>query len=203
VNELALAIFTRAPIPGKTKTRLIRAYGAQGAADIHSQLLEKTIATAVTLNVPMTLWVAGDSEHHVLKSLVATYALSLAAQQGETLGDRMAYALKQMRCGANKVLLVGSDCFTHTPVSLREAAGALDSAQMVFTPAQDGGYVLVGATGVVNEAAFDGIEWGTSQVMRQSRERLSGAGITWTELETTWDVDEPEDVVRTGLMPKR
>ncbi|MBF0259504.1 MAG: TIGR04283 family arsenosugar biosynthesis glycosyltransferase [Desulfamplus sp.] len=41
-----LLIFGRYPVPGKTKTRLIPALGALGAADCHRGLTEKTVAIA-------------------------------------------------------------------------------------------------------------------------------------------------------------
>jgi len=41
-----LLIFGRYPIPGRTKTRLIPALGALGAAELHRRLTEETVATA-------------------------------------------------------------------------------------------------------------------------------------------------------------
>jgi glycosyltransferase A (GT-A) superfamily protein (DUF2064 family) len=49
---------------------------------------------------------------------------------------------------------------------------------------------------------FDGIDWGTSTVLAQQREALQRAGLTFVELETLWDVDRPEDLLRlTELKP--
>ncbi|MCP4639689.1 MAG: hypothetical protein GY851_04620, partial [bacterium] len=43
-----LAVFTRYPVPGKTKTRLIPTLGAEGAADVQRAMTEHTVATAKT-----------------------------------------------------------------------------------------------------------------------------------------------------------
>ena len=42
----ALLAFTRTPIPGQTKTRLIPLLGAQGAAEFHQTVLQSTLAEA-------------------------------------------------------------------------------------------------------------------------------------------------------------
>ena len=43
---------------------------------------------------------------------------------------------------------------------------------------------------------FTGIEWGSAQVLAQTRRRLRRLRWQWTELRTLWDVDRPEDVLR-------
>ena len=45
-----LIIFTRYPEPGKTKTRLIPALGAEGAANLQRKLTEETVAKARQLS---------------------------------------------------------------------------------------------------------------------------------------------------------
>ena len=35
--------------------------------------------------------------------------------------------------------------------------------------------------------------WSTPLVMDQTRERLSRSGLSWHEMDTLWDVDEPAD----------
>ena len=79
-------------------------------------------------------------------------------------------------------------------------------AKMVFTPAEDGGYVLVGAQahGAALSAgfaqAFAEIAWSTGQVMAQTRARLTAigwqGGREWHELPMLWDVDTPADYAR-------
>jgi hypothetical protein len=70
---------------------------------------------------------------------------------------------------------------------------------MVFTPAEDGGYVLVGASFLAREA-FRGVPWGSEEVMSRTRENLAELGWRkgqdWVELPTEWDVDLPRDAER-------
>jgi glycosyltransferase A (GT-A) superfamily protein (DUF2064 family) len=77
---------------------------------------------------------------------------------------------------------------------LANAVSALDNDDAVFGPAEDGGYVLVGAARAVD--AFSGIAWGTESVMSETRARLRAIPVSWHELPTLWDVDTPEDLAR-------
>jgi glycosyltransferase A (GT-A) superfamily protein (DUF2064 family) len=42
-------------------------------------------------------------------------------------------------------------------------------------------------------ALFERIDWGTDQVMAQTRARLMSLGLRWSEMPALWDVDEPAD----------
>ena len=82
-----------------------------------------------------------------------------------------------------------------TPSDLRSAACALDQVDLVLSPAEDGGYALIGARRVAR-ALFDGVAWGSAQVLAQTRARVRRLGWRCKELRTVWDVDRPADVAR-------
>jgi glycosyltransferase A (GT-A) superfamily protein (DUF2064 family) len=99
-------------------------------------------------------------------------------------------------CPRSPLLLVGTDCPALAPVHLRAAAQSLcEGFDAVFHPAEDGGYVLVGLNRP-QRALFEGIAWGTSRVMQQTRARARERNLRVRELETLWDVDLPEDLPR-------
>ena len=77
---------------------------------------------------------------------------------------------------------------------LREAASALGRHDAVIGPAVDGGYVLIGLRRRAPAALFDGIDWSTSRVLAQTRERLGRLGLRWAELAPLHDIDEPADL---------
>ena len=67
---------------------------------------------------------------------------------------------------------------------------------------EDGGYVLIGLTRC-DARLFEGIAWGGSSVVAETRARLRALGWTWRELDTLWDVDRPEDyerLISSGLL---
>ena len=95
-------------------------------------------------------------------------------------------------------VLIGSDCPALRPSDLRAAARALRSgADAVLSPAEDGGYALIGLRRV-SRRLFDGIAWGGPTVLEQTRARLRRLRWRCKELRTVWDVDRPEDVARLG-----
>ena len=94
------------------------------------------------------------------------------------------------------VILIGSDCPALGPPDLRTAARALRAgADAVLSPAEDGGYALIGLRRVARRL-FEGIEWGGPEVLAQTRRRLARLRWRCKELRTLWDVDRPEDVAR-------
>jgi uncharacterized protein len=193
--DVAIGIFTRPPEPGRTKTRLIPALGAQGAADVHLRMLQQTLAVCGETNAALTLWVTEAPEHAVFTQLARELGCAIAVQQGADLGARMQHALAHMLRTQPRALVIGSDCLLHSAQSLQAAAAQLAQHDMVFTPAEDGGYVLVGAR-IVHPQAFAQIAWGSAQVMAQTRAALARAHIAWVEEPPLWDVDTPADVAR-------
>ena len=190
-------VFAKAPIPGQVKTRLISRLGAQGAARLQAWLIDRTLATAVAARLgPVELCCAPDHNHGFFTACGQRYALTLADQGTGDLGERMHRALARATRAGAPVLLVGCDCPALSVADLGAALAQLDKAvDLVFIPAEDGGYVLVGATHAPR-AVFHGVEWGTAQVMAQTRERLRHSALRWVELATLWDLDRPADYDR-------
>lgn len=195
-----IAIFCKAPVAGNVKTRLIPAFGKQGATDIYAQLAERTLATVRTTceayEASASLWVADDVTHETIRRWSADFGLPTFQQIGADLGERMLNCMQTMRDKHQRVLLIGTDCPAFTGEHLQRAADALTgSCAWVFTPAEDGGYVLVGSNSPCAEP-FTDIEWSTDEVMAQTRTALVAANLKWAEMNTLWDVDVTADVLR-------
>jgi hypothetical protein len=50
-----IVVFAKQPAPGRVKTRLIPALGAEGAARLAAEMLERTVAEALTTGLPVEL----------------------------------------------------------------------------------------------------------------------------------------------------
>ena len=94
-----------------------------------------------------------------------------------------------------RAVLIGADCPVFTPKHLLRALLSLGADDIVLTPAEDGGYVLIGARRT-HDRMFDNIDWGTASVFAQQHTALAACGLSAHELETLWDVDRPADLVR-------
>ncbi|RTR07249.1 glycosyltransferase [Halomonas nitroreducens] len=193
-----LAILAKAPLPGRVKTRLIPALGAAGAAALHVRLLRHTLAMALAATRPerITLWTALDPAHPLFLALAEDHGIRLAAQPEGDLGARMHHALVVL---GGPGLLVGSDCPVLTPALLGQCQAALETAEAVCLPAEDGGYALVGVRESHLEL-FRGIDWGGPRVMAQTRQRARALGWRLACPAEVWDVDRPEDLGRLAAL---
>jgi len=181
-------------VPGAVKTRLIPALGADGAAALHARLIERTVETACAAGVgPVTLWVTPAPPHAYFTTLASRFPIVLAAQPDGDLGARM---LAACQATAGPAIVIGTDCPALTPAHLRDAADVLrGGSDVVFIPAEDGGYVLIGAR-EPQPVLFADMTWSLDTVMAETRRRLTQGGLTWRELPPLWDVDRPEDLAR-------
>ncbi len=193
--DARILIFSKAPVAGKAKTRLISQLGETGAAEFSARLTRYTVERAVHSQLcPVELYCDGALDHPLFCELHARHGISLKSQQGVDLGTRMTHALAEGLANCQQVLLIGSDCPAITGDYLEQALQMLTgTASCVLGPAEDGGYVLVGQSRL-NTDMFKNINWGTSTVLQQTRQRLSEAGLICSELDTLWDVDRVEDI---------
>ncbi len=192
----SVIVFAKAPVPGLAKTRLAPALGAAGAAALAERLLRHALAQARAAAVgPVELCAAPDATHPLLRAAAADVGATLAVQGPGDLGERMHRALARHLQQHDAALLMGSDAPSLEAGVLRQAAQALQDHDVVFVPALDGGYVLVGQRRA-DARWFDGMTWSHARVMADTRERLRAAGVRWAELAPVADIDEPADLAR-------
>lgn len=190
-----LAVLARAPVPGRVKTRLQPALGPAGCARLHRSLVTRTLHSCSHLrDVRVELWCDPDPDHEFFGECAARFGVALHAQGAGDLGARMSATLDHALSGADAAILIGTDCPELGPDYLEQAYRTLASdARVVLGPALDGGYVLIGARGN-HPALFNGIDWGSGQVLVQTRRALHGLGWRWEELAPLRDIDRPEDL---------
>ncbi|MEB3227533.1 MAG: TIGR04282 family arsenosugar biosynthesis glycosyltransferase [Synechocystis sp.] len=191
-----LLIFTRFPVPGRTKTRLIPALGPGGAASLQRQLTEHVVKIATQLSqhqpIAITLVYTGGTETQMQQWLGTD--LDYASQQEGDLGDRLQGAFQAAFAqGSDKVMVIGIDCPFITSELLITAFEALDTHQAVIGPALDGGYYLLGLT-APRPQYFQQIDWGTDQVYAQTLAKIEHTGEGHQVLPPLPDIDRPPDL---------
>ncbi len=194
-GEPALLVFTRAPVPGEAKSRLIPILGEKGAAELHRAFLINTMeqASASRFNT-IQLWCTPDTRHACFDECRRSYNVTLHQQQGSDLGERMYLALKKTLEQHPWAVLIGTDCPMLSSTLLDQAHQVLDvGKEAVLGPSEDGGYYLIGVRQVAAEM-FDQIAWGTGRVADSTRGRLKKLGYEWSELPMLRDIDTPEDL---------
>jgi uncharacterized protein len=190
----SIIVFAKAPVAGLAKTRLTPALGSAGAAALAERMLRHALRQAAAADVgPVELCAAPDTTHPVLRDAAMACGASLAEQGPGDLGLRMhrAFARHLMRHG--RALLIGTDAPALDAALLRQAAHALQRHEVVFVPALDGGYALVGQRRA-DPRWFSDMQWSHARVMADTRDRLRAAGVRWAELPPVADIDEPADL---------
>jgi rSAM/selenodomain-associated transferase 1 len=189
-------LFAKAPVAGKVKTRLIPAIGADAAALLHQQLVERALQCLVDSGAgPVELCCAPDSSHPFFLACRQRFGVTLTLQCDGDLGERMRAAFEHALLSQPAVLIIGADCPSITIADVRAAATRLRACDAYLIPADDGGYVLIGVR-QTHANMFDDIDWGTESVLAAQRDRFRELGWQWDEGATRWDVDRPEDLVR-------
>lgn len=195
--DTALLIFCKAPIAGQVKTRLIPTLTAEQAMQLHIELSLSTLQRA-TQNAlcPVQLWCTPTMNHAFFTAAVHDYPITLRQQQGDDLGERMNHALCTALKDYKRAILIGCDCPSLTSQDLANAITALnDKITVVLSPAEDGGYVLIGLNQPHPEV-FANMPWSSEQLMEKTRACCQQQGIVHYELATQWDVDTPKDLAR-------
>jgi rSAM/selenodomain-associated transferase 1 len=191
MSDARVIILCKAPVAGAVKTRLMPAYTAAQAADLHAAMARRVAAHARSLFADVR--VAADDVTH---PFFASLGLPVVPQGDGDLGQRMAaLSLAAFRESALPLLLIGTDA-PHMPSS-RLLAAAAHSARyaVVLGPVEDGGYDLIACRGHHPEL-FAGIRWGSGRVLADTLGRIEGLGLSHTLLDVSFDIDRPEDVAR-------
>jgi hypothetical protein len=196
-----LIVFTRFPEPGKTKTRLIPALGAKGAARLQRQMTEHIIATAakVSTRPGLTIEVYHDGGNTGLMQEWLGPQFSYRLQEPGDLGRRMARAFEAAFQGSKgAAVIVGSDIPEISANIIQQAFEGLQKNDLVLGPALDGGYYLIGMKNTIPaeiySRLFDNINWGTGKVLSQTLQTARESGLHFILLEPLGDVDRPVDL---------
>jgi rSAM/selenodomain-associated transferase 1 len=187
-----IVVFGREPVPGRVKTRLARAIGAEAAAAIYAVLLRHTLDESLGTGLSVTLALAEPPS----AAYRPPVGVRLAVQRPGTLGERMAAAFAdRFAGGATVVVLVGSDVPRLARHHLLGAAAACTDVPVALGPSPDGGYWVVAqrAPGV---DLFSGVPWSVPGTLEATRAGLRGLGVAWRELEQLDDLDTATDLAR-------
>lgn len=162
-----LIVFARQPRLGRGKTRLAAGIGRLEAWRF-SRLVLAGLLRRLARDPRWTLTVAAAPDRAATARGWPAGAERRVPQGGGDLGRRMARALAAPRTGP--VVLVGSDIPDIRPQHIAAAFRALGRHDVVFGPAADGGYWLVGVKRLraLPRGLFAGVRWSTPHALADS-----------------------------------
>lgn len=191
---MLVQIFAKAPVAGKVKTRLAASVGDDVAAEF-ARLLLHYLIKHYQKEYKVELWVAGDV-HHPAFDIAKELRLPVFSQTEGDLGEKMLHAANQGLSRSDKIVIVGSDCLGVNNQLLAKVYGTLNGYDAVFSPADDGGFVLFAANKnlLKQHFVFGDVAWGNKEVWLQTQKALADSKVPYCAVDESWDIDTIEDI---------
>lgn len=191
----ALICFTRPPVPGRTKTRLMPLLTGEACAALQTAFLRDIAGVCGRVDADLYAAYAPEGDGDVLRDIFPA-ALDVFPQTGGDLGERMHRALARvLALGYGACVLIGSDLPELTAEHLYAAFAALEEADVTLGPTADGGYYLVGLKKPCRDL-FAGQRYGHASVYENALAAVRAAGLRFRPAPPCRDVDVPEDLAR-------
>jgi rSAM/selenodomain-associated transferase 1 len=196
----SLVLFAKRPVLGRVKTRLVPPLMPQQALELYEAFLSDQLRFLTSFRssgwtVEACLdgpWTPGGALAEAVEGALVT------AQGPGDLGDRMLRAFARVTGAApDPTVIIGADAPSLPRERVTEALRILeeDEEAVVVSPAEDGGYVLIGMTSPHPEV-FAGVPWGSAEVMERTRAGAAAGGVRLTETAPWYDVDDARGLRR-------
>ena len=184
-----LVLFVRAPMRGAVKSRLAADIGKDAALAFYRRTLHDVL-WRLGRDPRWQTWLAVTPDSAARQPGVwpSVPRLQVIPQGHGDLGERMEAPLRTLPTGP--VVIVGSDIPDIAPAHILQAFDALGRHDMVFGPARDGGYWLVGAKRrPVPHGLFENVRWSTGHALADTMAGLP-ASARVAMLDLLDDVDD-------------
>jgi uncharacterized protein len=201
-----LVIVAKYPEPGQVKTRLGAVIGASHAAALYSAFLRDLAARFDAPGAPWTLrWACAPSERppEALCDIIGQRG-QIFVQRGPDFADRLYHIGEDAQAlGARRLVIMSSDAPQLSAALVADAFAALAESDVAISPAEDGGYSLIGLRLPETPAAppdlFRGVHMSATETLAETLQRAAALGLSVTQLAPTFDVDEAADLGRLWL----
>ncbi len=191
----ALIVVAKRPAAGQTKTRLSPPLSPEQAAQLYEHFLRDTLD--LMRQVPQTARIIAyspEGEEAYFKLLAPDF--DLVPQRGSDLGERLDNALTHcLLNGCDKAVIMDSDSPTLPASFLIQAFVALDMADVVLGPCEDGGYYLIGLKRPAPRLLRE-VRMSTATVLRDTLVLAEAEGLKVAQLPTWYDVDTALELER-------
>lgn len=195
-------MFTRAPIPGQTKTRLQKLLSAEACATLHTCFLMDLNAVCEETGKDIFVAYTPVGEEHRLIKIFGSNGCYFP-QQGNDLGSRMAHSIATViKMGYDTCVLMGSDTPKIKPEDIRAAFGILNDKDVVLGATTDGGYYLIGMNRL-EAAVFEHQTYGYGNVLEETIAAINEADLTYGTICQYADIDVPADLFRFHITTDR
>ncbi len=195
----ALIFFSRAPIAGKTKTRLLDFLTPSEAVNLHKFLLKDINSKLQMLkDVKIFVFFTPSNKGQILKQILGESGekYDFISQSDGLLNERMLEAFKHVKSlGFEKILLIGSDIVNFTAKGFDGYLKALDSKDAAIVPTLDGGYCAI----ALKSASLGDEIFSSDYSLRESVcdgvcAKFDELNLSYTKFKPLRDIDTKEDI---------
>jgi hypothetical protein len=192
-----VVLFAKAPRRGTVKRRLAAGVGDAAALAFYRATL-KSVLRRLGGDPRWTLWLAVTPDRDAVRARAWRFGprrrIRIRPQGAGDLGRRMARAFAALPPGP--VVIVGSDIPDLDRGHIAAAFARLAQADLVFGPAPDGGYWLVGARGAARRGPlFKNVRWSTAHALADTRANVP-RGRRVALLNELADIDDAAELAR-------
>ena len=187
-----ILVFLKAPVAGNVKSRLAESIGAQRAAELYRGWIGNVLMALQPLrpaNRVIGYFAGGPRERFAEWRRLAD---DWWPQPDGDLGERLDFGFRRAHDNGGPVIAVGTDCLELDAALMAQALDALQRHDVVFGPASDGGYYLVGTAHML-PGFFQGVRWSSRQTLADHRERCRQHGWSAALLPERHDIDTWDD----------
>jgi rSAM/selenodomain-associated transferase 1 len=190
--DTCICVFVKPPVAGKVKTRLIPIVGANGAAALAEAFFRDTWNGVESLNWALPVVATTDA---IDPNIIPCTETQVWLQGGGDLDARIERILQRALRETPFAIALGADSPGIPRQFLDRAHEALQSADAVLGPCEDGGFYLLGVR-QCPIGLLRGIPWSESTTFARTLDRLKELGLKSTILDPWYDIDRPEDLDR-------
>jgi hypothetical protein len=197
MHNNALIIIAKYPEKENVKTRLKGLMPDEKRVELYVSLLKHTVEKLRSVPGADTFIAYAPVKAEYYFRDFETRLISLP--DGD-LGSRMFHSFKEVfQLGYQKAALVGADIPDISFSIIEESFDLLSDKDIVYGPAKDGGYYLVGMRKLVKEI-FENVPWSSELTLKMSLEQAERYGYSAAFTETLSDIDTIEDVISAGFL---
>lgn len=189
MTDALVIVFVKNIKLGTVKTRLAKTIGDVGAFEVYSELVKITERATEQLNVDKRIYFSNAIVDTKWENDFKT------VQNGADLGERMLNAFKDgFDAGYKRIVLIGSDLPDINAMHITKGIKALDDNDVVFGPAEDGGYYLVGLS-KMEASIFKNKPWSQPNLLNETLQELQSLNTSVSNLAPLNDIDTYEDLI--------
>ena len=193
MNRNALIIIAKYPEKESVKTRLKGLMPDNKRLQLYITLLNHTLRKLGSIpGVDTFIAFAPENAGEYFKQ----FNVKLIPLHEGDLGKRMFEALREVfGSGYQRASLVGADIPDLCDSIILDSFDILSENDLVYGPAEDGGYYLVGMRKLIKEV-FENVPWSSDQTLGKSLEQAGRFGYRTGFTRMLSDIDTIEDVKR-------